>query len=450
MATESGWVMNMSRSSQRYYWQRVTEAVMGESSTYELPTDPETVRLAGLAPGPRDDSNWKLSQLEVADRAYLWKCAEKNLGLPPGELPAEATECFAYIRAALAALPPGVRVGLWNSSLGAFVVPCETRGGGLELAKYWREHGAHTRKGQWTDAALMPNPTIAEAYRTSSVWKLSGERRKISSAASPLEGMNLYRLVRDNGFRRTAEVGMAGGLSTLYILQGMLDAFGETRGASAASAATTKRPSAHHHVLPDSTFAALPPPPSEVTALADEAARSGCFHVSIDPFQLTQWEGAARAQVHVAGLAPLSVHIMSPSHIAMPLLEKDLGSECLDLVFVDGMHLFDYTLVDLFCADRLTRVGGVIVLDDVQHDGVHDCVAFVKRNYPHWELMEGTACERSALTWTKTKPDLRKWNDHVPFGGECVAPRHPSDSASLHPASAAYHRANKRPREGGE
>jgi len=45
----------------------------------------------------------------------------------------------------------------------------------------------------------------------------SGVTRKLTSAVGPYEGYHMHRLVRDNGFTRTCEVGMANGLSALYI-----------------------------------------------------------------------------------------------------------------------------------------------------------------------------------------------------------------------------------------
>jgi len=47
----------------------------------------------------------------------------------------------------------------------------------------------------------------------------SGKVNKISAAVGPYEGIHLYQLVLDNKFTRTLEVGMANGLSTLFICQ---------------------------------------------------------------------------------------------------------------------------------------------------------------------------------------------------------------------------------------
>lgn len=47
----------------------------------------------------------------------------------------------------------------------------------------------------------------------------SGKVNKISAAVGPYEGIHLYQLVLDNKFTRTLEVGMANGLSSLFICQ---------------------------------------------------------------------------------------------------------------------------------------------------------------------------------------------------------------------------------------
>jgi len=353
----------------------------------------------------------------------------------------------------------------WMESVGAFVLPAPLPVKQRLSDKVWAGHTRYTRSSQWTSDELMPNPVIRAAYAESNVKTLLGRTRKLGSAASPLEGMHLYHLARQHGVRRSLEVGMACGMSTLYLLQGILDAHrdrsvaeasaasGEKRerdaadlepeakrgradgaagdagaSASAASAmtaaepATTQRPAdepatawrpAAEHIISEDRFAAVAAPPTDVLTRAKAAADEGCLHISLDPFQETQWEGAARAQVRRAGLDPLSAHVQAMSHIAMPAIEAELGPESLDLVFVDGMHLYDFTLVDLFCADRLVRVGGIIALDDIKHAGVKACEAYIESNYPHWRRVWGTACDRTAGTWIKEGPDVRKWDDHV-------------------------------------
>jgi len=139
--------------------------------------------------------------------------------------------------------------------------------------------------------------------------------------------------------------------------------------------------------------------------------------VSIDPFQSTQWDNTGRRQLQEAGLSALSRVIEEPSYLAMPALLREGGGGDYDLVLVDGMHLFDYTLVDIFYADLLTRVGGVILLDDIRHRGVAPVLDYLKTNYAHWRLGGSTLCTHTMATLVKLAPDTRAWSYHTPFAG---------------------------------
>lgn len=117
-------------------------------------------------------------------------------------------------------------------------------------------------------------------------------------------------------------------------------------------------------------------------------------------------------------MSHLSRVIEKTSYAALPELLESIssGKEApFDLVFVDGMHLFDYTLVDLFYADLVCRVGGVILLDDVRHRGVQPVYEYVKRNYPHWRLVPDTVCADTLATFIKVSEDRRSWDFHVSF-----------------------------------
>lgn len=47
----------------------------------------------------------------------------------------------------------------------------------------------------------------------------SGRELKLKSAIGPYEGMHMYNIIRDNKFTKCCEVGMANGMSALYICQ---------------------------------------------------------------------------------------------------------------------------------------------------------------------------------------------------------------------------------------
>lgn len=86
-------------------------------------------------------------------------------------------------------------------------------------------------------------------------------------------------------------------------------------------------------------------------------------HYGIDPCQLTIYKGAAIAALRECGLEPIFELCDGPAHLMLPrLIERNIS---VDFVFIDGMHTFDYTLIDLFFADKLLRPGGIICMHDM-------------------------------------------------------------------------------------
>ncbi len=63
------------------------------------------------------------------------------------------------------------------------------------------------------------NDQIQNVYKKGKVVTADGRIKKLGSAVSPVEGKHLYDVVRLNGYTRTLEIGMANGLSTLYMAQ---------------------------------------------------------------------------------------------------------------------------------------------------------------------------------------------------------------------------------------
>ena len=117
--------------------------------------------------------------------------------------------------------------------------------------------------------------------------------------------------------------------------------------------------------------------------------------------------------------------IEKTSYRALPtLLEKVLAGSIpkFHLIYIDGWHTFDYTLVDFFYADLLLETNGVIVLDDIKHRPVRKSLDFIKVNYPHYKVVPKTPCYRppdaaasSQATFIKLSDDSRTWNHYVDF-----------------------------------
>ena len=67
------------------------------------------------------------------------------------------------------------------------------------------------------------------------------------------------------------------------------------------------------------------------------------------------------------------------STIRMPQLIAQDGENSYHIIFIDGSHEESIVIQDLMNADRLLVTGGLIILDDVLHDGVKAAILkFVK------------------------------------------------------------------------
>jgi predicted O-methyltransferase YrrM len=194
------------------------------------------------------------------------------------------------------------------------------------------------------------NATLDAILQAQQVEDAHGQRHALHSSLSRAECEFLACLVAaDPSIRRTLEVGCAFGIASLAIC-------GATAG------------------------------------------RDGARHVMIDPFQDTQWHGTGVANLRRAGYDFFELRA-EPSEYALPAIAQ-AASASFDLVLVDGWHTFDHTLLDIFYADRLLRVGGVLVIDDATLASVSKAVAYLER-YPGYracgEAGLGDASWRRAL-----------------------------------------------------
>ena len=141
--------------------------------------------------------------------------------------------------------------------------------------------------------------------------------------------VTLYNIVRKQKPKNTLEIGMAYGISTLSICQ----------------------------------------------ALRDNGIG---YHVVIDPWERSRYKSIGLLNCEKAGLGNILRFIEEPSYEALPkLLSK---GERFDFAFIDGMHLFDYVLVDFFYIDLLLNKGGYIIMDDLWMPAIRKVVAFILRN----------------------------------------------------------------------
>lgn len=143
---------------------------------------------------------------------------------------------------------------------------------------------------------------------------------------------------------------------------------------------------------------------------AHHAAKGG-RHIAIDPYFL-DGDLSQRARKAIAALRPGSIEIVrEPSEFALPRLILTMKIADLSFSFIDGCHLFDHALIDFFYLDRVTRVGGIIAIDDIRAPAVEAALSFIKtnRNYEVDESLGDVALCR------KLGADDRPWRHFRPF-----------------------------------
>jgi len=89
-----------------------------------------------------------------------------------------------------------------------------------------------------------------------------------------------------------------------------------------------------------------------------------------------------------------------------------------DLAFIDGAHAFPYPVVDWHYISKAIRIGGVLVLDDVQIPAVNMAYRYMKSE-PCWRF-EGIMDRRTAVFVLAADPPpedwtLQRFNDHPTY-----------------------------------
>ena len=135
--------------------------------------------------------------------------------------------------------------------------------------------------------------------------------------------------------------------------------------------------------------------------ICDALAANGIAarHLAIDPFQRTQWRGIGIKNIERAGYGSIVDLHETKSEIELPRLLA-AGIE-IQTALIDGWHTFDHTLVDFFYINKMLSVGGIVILDDTDMPSVRRVAAHIL-SYPAYRLF-GTAGEPSAT------PPLRTW-----------------------------------------
>ena len=213
---------------------------------------------------------------------------------------------------------------------------------------------------------------IEELYARGTTLGEDGVELKIlPMSLAPERGGFLREMCRAERPAATIEIGMAYGLSTLFILQTLL-----------------------------------------------ESGIDRCAHTVMDPFQSSIFHDAGRRVIKEAGVEQLVDFHQDHSEYVLPRLLRE--GRRFDMAFIDGNHRFDHVFVDLFYIDRLLKPSGVVVLDDCFLNSVHFACRFVQTNYGYSAVAQYPSTsialddEVSPAAWRPSMRAMRKPTEPPP------------------------------------
>lgn len=178
----------------------------------------------------------------------------------------------------------------------------------------------------------MINQKAAELIQRREFLGVDGNLYPTNSNITEDAGVFLYDLIIKNRLKRSIEIGLAFGFSSLFIC----DAMTQNRG---------------HHII-------------------------------FDPYQNKEWHGIGLANLKECGFDCYEF-FEEGSEIGLPRLMQH-GTK-IDFAFIDGLHTFDQTLLEFFFLNRMLEVGGILVFDDAWMPSIQRVLRYVTR-YPAYEI----------------------------------------------------------------
>lgn len=236
---------------------------------------------------------------------------------------------------------------------------------------------------------------------------------RLSGMATDAPGLDRFRATLDEVYREGHVVGR-GGRRFAAFPTGMTRGAGEflaelARGAATGTPAATLETGWAYGL--STLWIAL-----GIGMGADSNSAAAARHITIDPFQTSGFDDAARVLMERAGIAERITHYAEDSALALPSLLR--GSARLDFAFVDGGHLFENAFIDIFYLLQLVRPGGLIVIDDLWMPAIRTALRYFGTNcgIDIRYHAESDAARRFASLRVPERPARRAWDHFVAFG----------------------------------
>ena len=179
--------------------------------------------------------------------------------------------------------------------------------------------------------------TVKEIFETNIIVDDKGERIRVHSHTPLEQGLFLQKIFDVINPKKSLEVGLAYGISTLFILE-------------------------KHRDIKSSDRA----------------------HIVIEPFP---WGQTAIYNIQKEGLMNYVDIRNDLSDVIIPTLY--LAKERIQFAYVDTTKLFDVVMQDFYFIDKILDVGGVIIIDDCDTGGINKVARFIN-GLPHYSIMDKT------------------------------------------------------------
>jgi predicted O-methyltransferase YrrM len=177
------------------------------------------------------------------------------------------------------------------------------------------------------------NALLEEIFKTKKFKTSGNEVIGVHSETSKAQCEFLQRLIRENNFSSCIEIGFAFGMSTL--------------------------------------------------AIVEEVAKRNGHHTVIDKFEVTEWGGYGLDLIKQAGYEKDLTFIEEYCYAVLPRLVA--SGEKFDFAYLDSTKLLDWLLVDFFYLDKMLKIGGIVVFDDVPYPAIRKLMRYIVQ-YPSYRV----------------------------------------------------------------